>query len=88
MFMTVSSEVKGDVPGLQSLARAMGTPGGAQGLDRRLHRLAHEVEGAGQQGGDGAGPGHGRDSGRIEMFEMVCRQGVITRRQGPRRSGC
>ena len=49
MFIASSSEVSGEVPGLQSVASAIGTPCGAQGRDRRQPGLAHEVEGAGQQ---------------------------------------
>ena len=60
MFMVSSSEVSGEVPGLQSVASAIGTPCLRNSVDRRLLRLADEVEGAGQQHGDGAGLRHRR----------------------------
>jgi hypothetical protein len=37
----------------------------AQQIDRRLLRLAHEVEGAGQQHRDGAGLRHRRSAGLV-----------------------
>ena len=55
MFMVSSSEVSGEVPGLQSVASAIGTPCRRNSVDRRRLRLAQEVEGAGQQHRDRAG---------------------------------
>ena len=40
MFITSSSEVSGEVPGLQSVAIAIGTPCVAQRVDRRQLRVS------------------------------------------------
>ena len=55
MFMASSSEVSGEVPGLQSVAMRHRHAVLAEELDRRLLRLAQEVEGARQQHRDRAG---------------------------------
>ena len=51
----------------------------AQCLDGRTAFLAGEVEGAGEESGDGAGCGHGSDADPVEMFEMVGGEGVVAR---------
>ena len=62
MFSISSSDVAGELPGLQSLAIAMGTPGLAHRLDGRQLLLAQEIEGAGQDHRHGPGARHGRDA--------------------------
>jgi hypothetical protein len=55
---------------------------GAQQIDRGNLGFADEIEGAGQEGGDGPGPGHGRGAGFVEIFQVVRRQGGELRGQG------
>ena len=74
MFIVRSSEVSGDVPGLQSVATAIFTPCSSKQPNRRLLRLANEVVGAGQDHRDGAGPGHRRGAPLVGVFEMIGRQ--------------
>ena len=74
MLSISSSDVAGDVPGLQSVAIAIGTPSRAQRRDRRQPRLAQRVERARQQHGDGAGARHRRDARVARVFEMIGRQ--------------
>ena len=53
----------------------------AEQVDRRLLRLAEEVEGAGQQHGDRAGLGHRGRARLVGVFEVVGRQRAVARRQ-------
>ena len=78
MFMVSSSEVSGEVPGLQSVATAIATPCRAEQLDRRLLRLADEIEGAGQNHRDRPGLRHGPGAGLVGIFEMIGRQRAIS----------
>ena len=71
MLSISSSDVVGDVPGLQSVAIAIGTPSRAQRRDRRQPRLAQRVERARQQHGDRARPRHRRDAGVVRVLEVI-----------------
>lgn len=53
----------------------------AQQVDRRLVRLADEIEGAGQQHGHGAGLGQGRDARLVDIFQVIGRLRAEPRRQ-------
>jgi hypothetical protein len=53
----------------------------AQEIDRRLLRLAQEVEGARQQHGDRAALREGLDAGLVGVFKMIGRQGAEARGQ-------
>ncbi len=81
MFIASSGLVSGEVPGLQSVASASGTPAARSAIDRRHQGVAGEVEGAGQQHRDGAGGGHGGHAGGVEVFDVVCRQCAEARGQ-------
>ena len=74
MLSASRSEVIGDVPGLQSVATAIGTPMLAQEGDRRRLRLAQHIKGAGQQRRDDARVRHRRDALLVGIFEMIGRQ--------------
>ena len=77
MFIASVGVSSGEVPGLQSVAMAIGTPGVAQQIDRRLLRFLERVEGAGEQHRDRAGRGHRLGAGGVEMLEMVGRQRLV-----------
>jgi hypothetical protein len=55
--------------------------GRTQRGDRRQGGIAGEIEGTGQQHGDGAGGGHRGDAGIVQMFDMVGRQCTEAGRQ-------
>ena len=79
MFIASVGDSNGEVPGLQSVAMAIGTLCLRSSCDRRLLLLLQRVKGAGQQHGDRAGRGHRLGAGLVEMFEMVGRQRAILR---------
>ena len=81
MFMVSSSEVIGEVPGLQSVAIAICSLVAAQGLDRRKLLLAQHIEGAGQQHRHRAGLRHRSDAGLVGIFEMIGGKRVVARRK-------
>ena len=74
MFIISGSDVAGDVPGLQSVAIAIGTPCARSAVERRQPRLAQRIERARQQHGDRAGARHRGDARLVRVFEMVGRQ--------------
>ena len=87
MFMISSSEVTGEVPGLLSVAIAIGTPLAAQCGDRRQLRLAQHIERAGQQHRRRCRSRHRSDAVLIGVFQMIGRERAIARQQAARRAG-
>ena len=81
MFIVSSSEVSGEVPGLQSVATAIGTPCLRKSSTGGRFRLAQEVERARQKHRDRSGRRHGRDAGFVRVFEMIGGQRAETGRQ-------
>ncbi len=81
MFIASSSDVSGEVPGLQSVATAIGTPYCAERLDRRRVRLADEVEGAGKHHRDRASFRHRANARLAGVFEVVGGERAVSRRQ-------
>ena len=81
MFMASSSEVSGEVPGLQSVASAIGTPCRRNSSTGGCLRLAEEVEGAGQQHRHRAGRRHRRGAVLVGVFEMIGRERAVARGQ-------
>ena len=77
--MLSCSEASGELPGLRSLAIAIGTRLHAQQLDRRQLRLAQVGVGAGQQHGDGARGGHGLHAVLVEVLEVVGGERLVLR---------
>ena len=77
MFIAKVGDSKGEVPGLQSVAIAIGHLVLAQQVDGRLAIFLQRIEGAGQEHRDRAGRGHRFGAGFVEMFEMVGRKRAI-----------
>ena len=75
------SDCSGEVPGLQSVATAIGTPCCAERVERRQLCFAQAVECARQQHRHGAGRGHGAHAGIRCVFDMVGGQSAEFRHQ-------
>ena len=73
-FSISTSEITGDVPGLQSVATAIGTPCARSVRDRRHPRFAQDVKGAGQHHGDRTRTRERRHARIVRVFEMIDRQ--------------
>ena len=84
IFSISSGESVGEVPGLWSVAIAIGTPASRRRRPAAAG-LAQEVEGARQQHRDGAGPRHRLDAGLAQVLEVVAGQRAEARRPAPRR---
>ena len=84
MFIASVGDSSGEVPGLQSVAMAIGTlclRSSATGGFSFLKRIIS----AGQEHGDGTRGGHRLGAGFVEMLEMIRRQRAILCRK--RRAG-
>jgi hypothetical protein len=77
----------GEVPGLQSVATAIGTPC-LRSRSTGGFFVSERVEGAGQQHRDHARLGHRRDARLVGMFEMIGGQRAELGRQRRAASGC
>ena len=71
MFIASVGESSGEVPGLQSVATAIGTLCLRSSVDGRLPLLLQRIESAGEKHGDGARRGHRLRAGFVEMLEMI-----------------
>ena len=74
MLSISGSDVDGEVPGLQSVAMAIGTPRARIAAIGGKLRLAQGVERAGQQHRNRPGTSHRRDPRVARVFEMVGRE--------------
>ena len=88
MFMASCGLSSGEVPGLQSVAMAIGTPASRSSWTGGFLVLLERVKGAGKQHRDRPGRGHRLGAGGVEMLEMVGRQRLVAARRARRRSGC
>ena len=79
MFIASVGDSSGEVPGLQSVATAIGTLCLRSSATGGLLVFLQRIISAGQEHGDGAGGGHRLGAGFVEMLEMIGRQRAILR---------